>query len=124
MPSATPGRNLPYPLGTDRVMDGDDQIRKLAQSVENMVQTAVVQIPFVTNGTAASVTWTFPVAFADVPFVVATWQGAAGILGQSPFLAAALPTNTAVLIWGVRATGGAGNAPVTVVAIGKVSPVA
>lgn len=123
MPATTPGRNLPYPLGTDRLMDGDDQIRKLAQSVENMVQAAVVNIPFAANNTATSVTWTFPVAFADIPIVVATWQGAAGILGQTPYLACALPTVSQVLVWGIRASGGAGTAPVSVIAIGKVTAV-
>ena len=29
MPSATPVMGMPYPLGTDRVMDGDDAIKAL-----------------------------------------------------------------------------------------------
>ena len=34
MPSATPVFAFPYPLGTDRVMDGDDAIAALANKVE------------------------------------------------------------------------------------------
>lgn len=74
MPSQTSPKNLPYPLGTDRVMDGDDMIRKLAQSVDNMVQGGQISPNIVTGGTAVQTTVTFPVAYAagSTPFVAAT----------------------------------------------------
>lgn len=72
MPAATSAKGLPYPLGTDRVQDGDDQIRKLAQSVDNMVQAGSVTVPISTGGTSAQVVVTFPVAYAVAPIVVST----------------------------------------------------
>ena len=74
MPSQTSGKNLPFPLGTDRLADGDDQIRKLAQSVDNMVQAGIVSVPITAVSTPASVTVNFPVAYAVAPMVVACLQ--------------------------------------------------
>lgn len=34
MPATTPTNGLPYPLGTDRVMDGDDAIKALAEALD------------------------------------------------------------------------------------------
>jgi hypothetical protein len=36
MPGTTPKLALPYPLGTDRVADGDDAIKALAERVETV----------------------------------------------------------------------------------------
>lgn len=40
MPANTPN-GLPYPLGTDRVMDGDDAIKALAQKVDDNVKAGI-----------------------------------------------------------------------------------
>lgn len=64
MPATTSKRLLPYPLGSDRVMDGDDQIRKLAQSVENMVQSNLFSVTPTAN-TPTLTTITFPLAYAN-----------------------------------------------------------
>lgn len=39
MGSQTPIYGFPFPLGTDRVMDGDDAIRALAEKVESLSTT-------------------------------------------------------------------------------------
>lgn len=75
MASTTHG--YPYPIGTDRVMDGDDAIHALADKVENNLLGGVLSgmattpAPPAVN-TGVSVTVTFPVGrFTAVPFVVA-----------------------------------------------------
>lgn len=47
MPATTPNLALPYPLGTDRVMDGDDAIHSLATALDG---TAWVGIAAFANG--------------------------------------------------------------------------
>jgi hypothetical protein len=58
-------------------MDGDDQIRKLAQSVDNMVQVGTATVNVTTGGTAASQAVNFPVPYSAAPIVIANAQGAA-----------------------------------------------
>src|SRR5262245_5861821 len=70
MPGNTTTKNLPYPLGTDRVMDGDDIIKGLANAVDNMVQAQALSLNVVTANTPASVVVTFPVAYGSAPFVM------------------------------------------------------
>jgi|SRR5262245_638040 len=77
MPGNTPVRNLPYPLGTDRLMDGDDTIKALATAVENMVQAQALSMTVVTANTAVSVQVTFPVAYSAAPFVLVGMMTAA-----------------------------------------------
>lgn len=123
MPSQTSGKNLPYPLGTDRLMDGDDAIRKLAQSVDNMVQAATVTVPVTAANTPASVTWTFPVAYSAPPVVLACPAGGTAIVGRGTVVAPAQAiTNTSVAITAQTSTG-TGAVPVWVIAVGPVSAV-
>lgn len=74
MPANTP-LGYPYPLGTDRLMDGDDAIHNLASAVEGKLGvqasgTAVVTVA--TINTPASVAVTFPVGrFTVAPVVTA-----------------------------------------------------
>lgn len=60
----TPG-GFPYPVGTDRVMDGDDAIKALAEALDPRTVKAIAtgSITVATTGTPAtgSVTVTFPV---------------------------------------------------------------
>ena len=121
MPATTPGRNLPYPLGTDRLMDGDDQIRKLAQSVENMVQTTRLTIPIVAANAAVNVTWTFPIAYSAAPTVTATIIGGVVSNGGAVSIGAVAANNAVVT--GIRATGTA-VFDVFVIAVGPVTAVA
>lgn len=71
MPSTT-SKGLPYPLGTDRVMDGDDQIRKLAQAVENYVQAGNAPLAISAADTNTTVVVPFPVPYAQAPVVTVT----------------------------------------------------
>jgi len=122
MPASTAGYKLPYPLGTDRVMDGDDQIRKLAQSVENMVQTGQVTIPITAPNTPASATWTFPVPFASAtPTVLATLI-AVGPLGRGVVVTVTNPTATSCVLNAQAASGSAG-VQVFTLAVGPVTAV-
>ena len=103
MPSQTSAKNLPYPLGTDRLMDGDDQIRKLAQSVDNMVQAGKADVNVTTGGTYTTLSVTFPVAYSAPPAVVISAQGTSPNVGA---LVGQAPTATAFLAAAVRATAG------------------
>lgn len=122
MPSQTAGYRLPYPLGTDRLMDGDDQIRKLAQSVENCVQSGTVTIPITAVNTQATVAVTFPVAYQAAPVVVAGWV-AGTIAGSVGGLTLASVTTTGFTAAGIR-TSGAAAIPAAWVAVGQVVAVA
>jgi NAD-dependent dihydropyrimidine dehydrogenase PreA subunit len=99
-------------------MDGDDMMRKLAQSVENMVQTGTASVNVTTGGSASTLAITFPVAFAAPPTVVVTPSGSSPNIGA---MVATTPTATAVTIAAYRATAGA--QVVYWVAIGPVVPV-
>jgi hypothetical protein len=41
MPNTTPVYGWPWPLGTDRVMDGDDAMGALANAIENTVKALI-----------------------------------------------------------------------------------
>lgn len=119
MPSTTTGFRLPFPLGTDRLMDGDDQIRKLAQSVENMIQVAQVTIPITAANTPASVLWTYPVPFAVAPSAVVATLIATGPLsrGLVVTVTAVNPNNVTL---NAQATSGTAGVNVFAMAIGPV----
>jgi hypothetical protein len=72
MPANTP-KGYPYPLGTDRVMDGDDSIHSLATAVDSRLGVACAGtgvINVTTGGTAAVLAVTFPAGlFTAVPVV-------------------------------------------------------
>lgn len=72
MPSTTP-KGFPYPLGTDRVMDGDDAIRNLATAVDGSVgahAAGTVSITTPSADTGATTAVTFPVGrFTTAPRV-------------------------------------------------------
>lgn len=73
MPSTTT-KGYPYPVGTDRVMDGDDSIKSLAEAVDTKlgVGAAGVVTINVSASTPASGAVTFPVGrFTTTPVVVA-----------------------------------------------------
>lgn len=66
---ATTARGYPYPLGTDRVADGDDSIRALAEKVDTALgamAAGTASINHVSTG-FASTTITFPVGRFTAP---------------------------------------------------------
>lgn len=73
MPANTP-KGFPYPLGTDRVMDGDDAIHNLASAVDTKLGLAASGVTTITPSAAnilTSVGVTFPTGrFTDVPSIV------------------------------------------------------
>lgn len=71
MPSATPTYAIPYPVGTDRVMDGDNAMQAIAERVELVWQFYYTEITVASGTTFNSKTVTWPTAFAAVPAVVA-----------------------------------------------------
>lgn len=80
MPANTP-RGHPYPVGTDRVMDGDDAIHNLATSVDTKLgvsATGTVTHPF-SNVTQSIVAVTFPAGrFVNPPVVLQSLITGAG----------------------------------------------
>jgi hypothetical protein len=52
MPSNTPNFDLPYPLGSEPVADGDDAIRLLALAVDSLVKGASTVITTDASGNA------------------------------------------------------------------------
>ena len=102
MPANTP-KGYPYPLGTDRVMDGDDAIHNLATAVETKLGVATagtVNVNVVTGGTPASVAVTFPVGlFSATPNVVTTCVSGAP---QNTPSGASGVSATGATIWGSR----------------------
>ena len=79
MPATTP-RGYPYPLGSDRVMDGDDSIHDLATAIDTRLGAmaagaGVLPAPGALN-VPTSLAITFPAGrFTVAPIVVATFQG-------------------------------------------------
>src|SRR4029077_1305740 len=120
MPGTTAAKGLPYPLGTDRVMDGDDQIRKLAQAVDNMVQAGNIGVNVTTGGTPAQVVVVFPVPYASPPTVVASPRQANANTAVAVSVDVATATQVAISL--VRSS--AGTTQVNWMAVGPVSAVA
>lgn len=66
---ATTATKYPYPLGTDRLMDGDDAIHSLAAAIPQFASgTFSATTPVADQNQSVAVS--FPVAFAAVPMVV------------------------------------------------------
>ena len=70
MPASTPTYAIPYPLGTDRVMDGDDAIKSLAERVEAVWQFFYTEVTVLAGTTFRSAGITWPVAYSAAPTVV------------------------------------------------------
>lgn len=70
MPANTPDKGYPYPLGSDRLMDGDDAIHALATSVDYSIQAGTVVVTPSAQDTDTSLTVTFPHPYAVPPIVV------------------------------------------------------
>jgi hypothetical protein len=111
MPANTP-RGYPYPLGTDRVMDGDDAIHNLATAIDTKLGVSAVGL--VTHSFAganqSTVAVTFPAGrFVNPPVAVlqSINSGAASTIGGMWLrLAGAATTSgfTSVMNLGTNAT--------------------
>jgi len=117
MPANT-AKGYPYPVGTDRVMDGDNDIRALAEAVDTKVGLAcsgkvTPPVPGALN-TPVSVAVTFPAGlFSVAPIVVANPDT------NSPHLtvgSASGATATGCLVWYAKTSGGLVSVPVNWVA--------
>lgn len=69
MPANTPDKAFPYPLGSDRLMDGDDAIHALALAVDNSIQSGSVTLTTIAD-TNVIVPVVFAHPFAALPIVV------------------------------------------------------
>jgi hypothetical protein len=104
---ATTAKGYPYPVGTDRVMDGDDAIHSLATAVETMLGVAAAGqavVPIVAANTAASITVVLPAG----RFTAGTLAGNATAFGSQPDnfrVTVGVLNTTQLVIWGLRTTG-------------------
>jgi L-aminopeptidase/D-esterase-like protein len=71
-------KGYPYPIGTDRVMDGDNAIQALAEAIDTKAGVAAAGVGTVTvggSGGSGTAAITFPAGlFSAVPTVVANSQ--------------------------------------------------
>lgn len=104
--SPTTPHGYPYPLGTDRLADGDDVMRDLAQAIDTRLgvyAAGVVTPPIVAAGANANVAVTFPVGrFPATPAVLATPRATNP---NNVRATAAGATATGVTIYGGRDSG-------------------
>jgi hypothetical protein len=107
---ATTPKGYPYPIGTDRVVDGDNAIQALATAVDTILGLSacgVVSIPITAPGVNASVTVTFPVGrFTAPPQVQATHNNVSTTNARQPTVNAGA-TATSCVISGSRDSGSA-----------------
>lgn len=116
-------RGYPYPVGSDRVMDGDDAIHSLASKVDANLgygvwgKTVTITVPTLNVNTTAVVT--FPAGMFAVPPVVATaLQGNATNMNTS---LTGPPGTASVGVAAVRTAGAVpADIPICVVACGNV----
>lgn len=107
---ATTSKGYPYPLGTDRVMDGDDAIKNLAQFADTNVGIhasgiATLPAPSALN-TPVSLAVTLPAGrFPQAPHIQLTLNQTTSPQTVSP-LSSSSQTTTGFTIWHTRLTGG------------------
>lgn len=119
MPANTT-KGYPYPLGTDRLMDGDDAIKNLATAMDTKAGASaagLLNIPFSAVTTPTSVTVTFPVGrFVTAPTVTVT--PAITAPQNVAMSVAGGVTTTGCTLWGYRYSG---NTPVGAMWIARVA---
>lgn len=106
---ATTARGYPYPLGTDRLMDGDDAIHSLATAIETHLGGAacgIATLPAPSGvNTPTTLAVTFPAGrFTTAPVVVASPNGGAPQV-FAPCSSASV-TATGCVLYGARVSGG------------------
>jgi hypothetical protein len=109
MPATTP-KGYPYPLGTDRVMDGDDSIKALATAVDTKLGVAtggfLTAPDSASQGGVQTTTVTFPVGLFTSPPAVTVAQATTN--PTNIFISAYLSTTTSVSIRTLRTASVAG----------------
>jgi hypothetical protein len=119
MPSTTP-KGFPYPLGTDRLMDGDDAIHDLALAVDTKVGViaaglATIPAPGALN-TVASVAVTLPAGrFTSTPFAVASVNSTG--IGNIGAIGASVASPTSLTLAGFRSAGALNPIPCNWIAV-------
>jgi hypothetical protein len=108
---ATNSKGYPYPVGTDRVMDGDDAIKALADAVAARLGNIAVGKLSITppgNDTAGSQAVTFPAGrFSSVPWIVAIPDASAQQAGVIIRCWITVPTTTGCTVNVSRSNGAA-----------------
>ena len=104
MPANT-AKGYPYPLGTDRLMDGDDSIHSLATAVETLLGVAAsgtVVVTLTTGAFTGNTAITFPVGrFATAPMGFATCHS-----GPTAYYGSAgQPTTSGMLVYATHRAG-------------------
>jgi len=108
MPAAT-AKGFPYPLGTDRLADGDDAIKALAEKVDTAIGvcaagTATTGVPSALN-TPVSAAVTFPAGrFTVAPQVMVTISGSS-VNAFAPLGASGVNTS-GFQLWYSKSSGG------------------
>jgi hypothetical protein len=96
MGSQTPVLGMPYPEGTDRVMDGDDAIQALAERIESQLKIKAGKATVTTDSLG---NYVFPHGLGVVPrCVVATPQIQAGALIVNTYGPGMTATNVHIVI--------------------------
>jgi hypothetical protein len=106
MPATTP-KGYPYPVGTDRVADGDNAIQALATMVDTaagVLASGLVGIPALGAQTVAV---TFPVGRFTVAPLVALTSNATASTSNPVSLGAVSVTTAGFTVSANRASGGA-----------------
>lgn len=110
MGSTTPKYGIPYPLGTDRVADGDNAMQAIAQKVEDLLskrlQVGVVTVQL-TGVQYSFATVIFSTAFTKVPRITVA-------SGAGDIFATAMNPSTTGFDCGAFRPGGATTYAVTV----------
>lgn len=111
MGGTTPNQ-LPFPTGTDRVMDGDNAIEALARAVKVWGTTATLNLA---TTPTANVVVTFPAGlFSSAPNVAAMMHSSAWCAGTS---GAPSATSVTVNARALSGSAGSGNLTLQLVAI-------
>jgi len=81
MPANTPIFGLPYPLGTDPVSQGDNDIRALADGIEAGSGLWLIKTDTITSGSSKEITAVFSSSYSAYKIVVDNFESSvAGIL--------------------------------------------
>lgn len=79
MPATTTNLGLPYPLPTDPIADGANQIKALAEKIDQGIQTLVLEVVTIklkTDPNSSKEAWKIGEASADIPATITTPLGA------------------------------------------------
>lgn len=113
---ASTSKGFPYPLGTDRVMDGDNAIQALAQKIDTVLGLMASGTTTVTLSNAAQ-------AFATVTFPAGRFQSAPAVVASTAsgtYLANTVgATATSVQIYAAHRDGTAQSGSVSVAWIAR-----